>query len=159
MAAKIVKAYNMALSPGWNNHLLSPHSTVRKAIVEIRRLAVDGESLGGVGGQSLTPLSSDEWDAMRSHVEAIEAEMNALVDDLAPEEAAQERNSPAVSATRYHLLLALRILEQEEIDEIDPTHGSRYGALDPADEARLVQSTAAIRTITSGIRTELGSNS
>ncbi|MBV9851519.1 MAG: hypothetical protein JO250_17770 [Armatimonadetes bacterium] len=135
----------MALNVGWTNHLLSTRSVLRATIAKIERIAAAGQSPSGSAGTPLTPLPEAEWHRLRQGLDALLAEADALVAALAPEEAARSAQIQPVEATRYHLSLLLRELDQNVLADLEPKRGARYGRLALEDEAHLADALARMR--------------
>lgn len=138
----------MPLNIGWTNHLLSTRSVIRSTIAKMERIAVAGQSPSGSAGTPLTPLPEAEWQRLRTGLDALLAQADALVGTLAPEEAARSTQRQPVEATRYNIALLLRELDQNVLADLAPKRGARYGRIDPADERRLADALAAMhRTV------------
>lgn len=135
----------MALNIGWTNHLLSTRSAIQSLIAKMERIAVSGQSPSGSAGQPLTPLPPDEWDRLRLGLGEILAEIDTLVATLAPQEAARSVERRPVEATRAHLSLLLRELDQQILADLAPARGARYGKIAPDDEAALTQHLARMQ--------------
>ena len=74
--------------------------------------------------------------------------MDALVEALAPEEAARSKQRQPVEATRHNIALLLRELDQNVLADLAPKRGARYGKIDPADERQLADALAVMhRTV------------
>ena len=129
----------MALNVGWTNHLLSTRSAVRATVAKMERIAVAGLSPSGSAGQPLTPLLPDEWNQLHQGLQSLLDELDALVAALAPQEAARSVERRPIEATRTHLTLLLRELDQNILADLTPQRGARYGKIGPDDEAVLTQ--------------------
>ena len=134
----------MALNIGWTNHLLSTRSLLRQTVAKMERIAVTGASPSGAAGAALTPLPEDEWRRLRAGLDTLLGQMDALVEALAPQEAAQGAQRQPVEATRYNIALLLRELDQNVLADLAPKRGARYGRIAPAEEQRLAEALAAM---------------
>ncbi len=132
----------MPLSIGWTNHLLSTRSHIRQTIAKMERIAVAGLSPSGSAGTPLTPLPTEEWQRIRNGLDALLAQVDALVEALAPEEAARSKQRQPVEATRHNIALLLRELDQNVLADLAPKRGARYGKINPADEGQLADALA-----------------
>lgn len=138
----------MPLNIGWTNHLLSTRSHIRQTIAKMERIAVAGQSPSGSAGTPLTPLPEEEWQRIRLGLDALLAQVDALVEALAPEEAARSKQRQPVEATRHNIALLLRELDQNVLADLAPKRGARYGKIDPADERQLADALAEMhRTV------------
>lgn len=127
----------MALSIGWTNHLLSTRSAIQSTVAKMERIAVAGLSPSGSAGQPLTPIPTDEWDTLRRGLQSLLDEMDTLVAALAPQEAARSVERRPIEATRTHLTLLLREMDQNILADLTPQRGARYGKIASDDETVL----------------------
>lgn len=129
----------MALNIGWTNHLLSTRSAIHSTVAKMERIAVAGLSPSGSAGQPLTPLPSHEWHTLHQGLQSLLDELDTLVTALAPQEAARSVERRPIEATRTHISLLLRELDQTILADLTPQRGARYGKIAPDDEAVLAQ--------------------
>ena len=138
----------MPLNIGWTNHLLSTRSHIRQTIAKMERIAVAGQSPSGSAGTPLTPLPAEEWQRIRQGLDALLVQVDALVEALAPGEAARSKQRQPVEATRHNIALLLRELDQNVLADLAPKRGARYGKIDAADEHQLADALVAMhRTV------------
>jgi hypothetical protein len=142
----------MTINLGWINRVLSTQSAVKAAVEEIERTAVRGLPSPGSTAQAMTPLSSEQWAPLQDGLSQIIEEMDALTQSLAPRDADQSRQRQPLAATRYQISVALLMLEEQVIDDLDPARVRGFGKLDTQDEERLTVSVARLRARVRSLR-------
>ncbi len=145
----------MALNLGWTNRLMSTQSAVRAAVADMERIAVAGISPSGSAGQPLTPFPTDQWGRLREGLREVVAEVDALVEDLAPAESHQNHQQQPPAVTRYLLSVALLMLEEQVIDDLDPRRIAGFGEPAPKDKERLIATTARLRERVAALREDV----
>jgi hypothetical protein len=136
----------MALNLGWLDRLIATQSAIRTAVEEIERVAVRGLPSGGGTSPPLTPLPSEQWPALQDGLMEITEEMDALMRTLAPQEARTSHERQPLAATHYQLSVALLMLEEQVIDDIDPARVQGFGELLPSDREVLAVTASRLRT-------------
>ena len=135
----------MTLNLGWLNRLSSTNSAIRAAAEEIERVAVRGLPSPGSTAPPMTPLPAEQWGPLQDGLTQVVEEMDALMRAMAPKEAQQGHEHQPVAATRYQISVALLMLEEQVIDDLDPTRVKGFGELHEADSERLTVAVTRLR--------------
>lgn len=135
----------MTLNLGWTNRLTATNSAIRAAVEEIERVAVRGLPSPGSTAPPMTPLPTEQWEPLQDGLMQVVEEMDSLMQTMAPKEAQQGHERQPVSATRYQVSVALLMLEEQLIDDLDPARVKGFGELDEANRERLTVTVTRLR--------------
>lgn len=135
----------MTLNLGWLNRLHATESAIRAAAEEIERVAVRGLPSAGSIAAPMTPLSPAQWQPLQDGLTDIELEMQSLMQSVAPEEVRGVPDRQPFAAARYQIAVALLMLEEQVIDDLDPARVKGFGKLEEPDRERLADSVARLR--------------
>jgi hypothetical protein len=132
------------MEPQHQRSLLSTYVTLQQLVEEVRSIAARGLSPANAAGQ-MTPLPAPEREQLDRELDALVAEVRAVVERYAPALLAEHERPRVVGHTRAWIDVLLGRVGGL-LDDLDPERlEKKYGALEPPEVQDLTPRVTALR--------------